>query len=395
MMAGLAACSSQAGLTHTGTRDAGPACGDGTCDATQASSSCPNDSDQCTSGPICGDGACDATDACSSCPNTSQAAEPVFGVTVDNPWVAEAANGGTLGSRLDGLVGFGGRKPTVRVVFDEGVDQIFRTGGIDASDYRLSVKNIMAHAQIMGELLDSFYVPKYSVSQYRARACEYRATLGDLVDVWEIGNEVNGEWLGSHVMDKLVAATQVFTADAASFANLCPGFTLRSNEKPFKLAMTLYYNGPYDNGQATSGNCWQTASHAMDFWVDQNFASAGAAGTTSITPHLDYVWVSYYEDDCNGIQPNWQGVYDHLSSVFPDARLGFGECGTTNAALKSSYVQRYYDGMDSSDPAFANMKVNNPRYVGGLFWWYFSEDLTNSTVYAALQNALGDPFWSR
>jgi len=317
---------------------------------------------------------------------------PVFGVTVSDPWVAQSP-GSELESRLAGLVGSGGRLPTVRVVFDEGVDQVFLTYGFDASAYMEPLSNLRPQARIMGELLDSFYVTDYEVDQYRARACEYRATLGHLVDIWEIGNEVNGEWLGPGLLDKLVAATQVLVAEGPAFETLCPGFVLQAAERPFELALTLYYNGTYNGGIPSADNCWSDPDHAMEHWVTQHFQSAGALGTESIAPHLDYVLVSYYEDGCEDLQPIWQDVFDQLGEVFGEAALGIGECGTRAANDKVHYVERYYHGMDSVDPALANMAVDHPRYVGGLFWWYFSEDLTNEPFYTALQQALDNPFW--
>ena len=190
------------------------------------------------------------------------------------------------------------------------------------------------------------------------------------------------------------AASRPFArADATSFASLCPGFAVQPDERPFRIALTFYYNGPYDGGIATEDNCWSEASHAMDYWVDEGFAAEGALGTEEIAPVLDLVLVSYYEDGCDGIQPAWQPVFDHLGTVFPAAALGFGECGTEDAASKVAYITRYYQGMDLPDPAYANMHVDHPRFVGGLFWWYFSEDLGDAAVYGALVAALDGPFW--
>ena len=320
-------------------------------------------------------------------------AERIFGVTVTDPWAADSPTS-ALGTALDGLVGAGGRRPTARVVFDEGIDRVFHSGGLDASAYVALVGNIAPHAIVMGELLDSLYVPDYDPDQYRSRACEYRATLGHLVDLWELGNEVNGEWLGDGVLEKLAAAADVFAADATGFATVCPGFVVRSDERPFRIALTFYYNGPYDGGVATADNCWSEASHAMEQWVDQGFAAAGALGTERIAPYLDLVLVSYYEDDCDDIQPAWASVFDHLGAVFPEAALGFGECGTEDAASKVAYVERYYRGMDLPNPEYANMRVAHPRFVGGFFWWYFSEDLDDPDVYGALVEALAGPFWA-
>jgi hypothetical protein len=317
----------------------------------------------------------------------------VFGVTVTDPWVAESPDC-ELNTRLDGLVSDGGRRPTARVVFDEGIDQVFLNGGLDASAYVELVENISPHAIVMGELLDSLYVEDYDVSQYRLRACEYRATLGHLVDIWEIGNEVNGEWLGDDVLEKLATATEVFTATTGAFESACPGFDVQLDEKPFQVALTFYYNGPYDGGIPTGNNCWSEAPHAMNFWVDEGFASEGAIGTEQIVPYLDLVLVSYYEDDCDGIQPQWSPVFDHLGDIFPGAALGFGECGTEDETSKVGYVERYYQGMDLPNPEYANMHVDHPRFVGGYFWWYFNEDMGDPDVYGALEAALDGPFWS-
>ena len=79
------------------------------------------------------------------------------------------------------------KTPTVRIVFDENVP---------ASDYSSAVTRLYPVSYIMGELLDSYYVKTYSVQQYKDRATEYLNAFASKVDIWEIGNEINGEWLG-------------------------------------------------------------------------------------------------------------------------------------------------------------------------------------------------------
>jgi hypothetical protein len=317
---------------------------------------------------------------------------PIFGVTLVDPW---SAGSGTLASRLRGLEHVpSGRLAVARVVFDEGVDRVFLRDGNQASDYVDPVTAIRADARVMGELLDSFFVPGYSVDQYRARACEYRATLGHLVDLWEIGNEVNGEWLSndgeaaSVVADKLVAAVEVFEADGATFEALCPGFSLRADERPFEIALTAYENGP-----VVGDSCWASADHSMAPWLREHFGPGGHAA--SIASAIDYLLVSYYEDDCESLQPNWQAVFDELGTIFPDALLGFGECGTEITSSKRAMIERYYHGIDSSDPALANMHVDHPRFVGGYFWWWFQNDMDDATLYEGFTSALTEPFWDR
>ncbi len=82
----------------------------------------------------------------------------------------------------------------VRIVFDEFVP---------AADYG----PIVSYAQglglhVVGEILDSAAMDQYTLAEFQARVVEYVDGLPG-VEVWEIGNEVNGEWLGGDVDAKI------------------------------------------------------------------------------------------------------------------------------------------------------------------------------------------------
>jgi hypothetical protein len=211
---------------------------------------------------------------------------------------------------------------------------------VAATDYRTATTKIREVSNVMGELLDSFYVKQYSTDQYLARADEYLATLGSNVDIWEIGNEINGEWLG----------------DTATVTAKMTGAYDKAKAAGKTTALTLYYNQ----------NCWEKADHEMFAWTTANVPARMKDG-------LDYVLVSYYEDDCNGLQPDWNTVFNRLATMFPNSKLGIGECGTSKSDSKAAYVDRYY-----------RMNVSAPRYVGGYFWWYYREDMVPYT----------NPLWS-
>jgi hypothetical protein len=241
----------------------------------------------------------------------------VYGVTID-----AVSNIKAVVNSLDGHK----FKPTTRIVFDE---------WIPATEYTQAVDRIHYVSFIMGEILDSYYMNQYSVPQYTNRTNEYLNVLGDKVDIWEIGNEINGEWLGNK--DSVVAKmTQAYTI-------------VKGRNK--KAALTLYYNF----------NCWENPQNEMFRWVLNNVPPNMKQG-------LDYVLVSYYEDDCNNYQPNWQRVFDSLHVIFPNSKLGIGECGTTNTNLKRDYINRYY-----------RMKIATPNYIGGYFWWYYKQDCVPNT----------------
>lgn len=253
---------------------------------------------------------------------------PLYGVTVDDvsglPSITEAL------SKLS-------RTPTTRIVFDE-----FQP----ASSYRQAAVAIHQVSYVMGEILDSQYMNTVSVQGYLDRTSEYLSTLGDMVDIWEIGNEINGEWLGKNVD---VVAKMSGAYDLAK----SQGRT---------AALTLYYNQ----------DCWSNPSNEMFTWAQSNIPDRMKLG-------LDYVLVSYYEEDCNNLKPDWNAVFAKLSAMFPNSKLGFGEVGTSNALTKAAYLQRYY----ALKPPVAN-------YVGGYFWWYFREDMVPYTqpLWSTLNDAI-------
>jgi len=254
----------------------------------------------------------------------------VWGLTIDD--ISNLSGVDTALARLC-------KKPTTRIVFDEQVA---------ATYYQTAVNQIHNYSFIMGELLDSYYMNTYNLTQYVARANEYLNLLGGKVDIWEVGNEVNGEWCGT-------------TADVAAKIDSAYAIFKAANKK---TELTLYYNK----------DCWSNSKNEMFCWVNKNISARMRNG-------LDYVFVSYYEDDCNNLQPNWQQVFDSLHVLFPNSKLGMGECGTVTAANKAAFINRYY-----------KMNITTPKYVGGYFWWYWYEDCMPYTkaLWTTFNNAIAN-----
>ena len=177
-------------------------------------------------------------------------------------------------------------KPTVRVVFDE---------KMPASYYLEAVNQIHDVAFVMGGLLDSYYVKDYSIEEFQKRSVEYFEALSGKVDIWEIGNEINGEWLGS-------------TESVVKKMSIAYNEAKKHNQK---TELTLYYNE----------GCFEKPDHEVFSWSEKNIPA-------SIKNNLDYVFLSYYEDDCNNLQPNWPLVFKKLAAMFPNSKIGFGEIGS-------------------------------------------------------------------
>ncbi|RPI17620.1 MAG: T9SS C-terminal target domain-containing protein [Ignavibacteriae bacterium] len=222
------------------------------------------------------------------------------------------------------------KKPTTRVVFDE-----WRP----ANTYINAVQQLHQVSYIMGDILDSepFYL--YNHQQFTDRIIEYVTQTGlqENVDIWEIGNEVNGEWLGSipEVIAKLETAYQQTKI-------------LRNKT----ISFTFYYNH----------ECWENPNNEMFHWIDNYFLPSRID-----EKNIDYIFVAYYEDDCNNYQPNWVNVFRELHSRFPNSVIGIGECGTNIQGNINPYISKYYQQPFILDNISANVQ-------GGVFWWYFIRD---------------------
>ena len=249
----------------------------------------------------------------------------LWGVTTDDSTVQTA-------SQVSAVAAFS-KRVTIRTVFDPPVG-----GSPAATDYLSSVQALSAKADVMGLPVDSSAMSQLTTAAIGARIGEYIAALGPYVRIWEIGNEVNGNWLGQDVITKIETMY-----DAAKAAG--------------KLtALTLYYENP-----ATPG-------YEMISWVDQNIPPGHR-----MRSGLDYVLVSYYEDQNAGhqlTQSELDTMFSALAARFTSASLGFGECGwggqiPSDNATRAALIQRFYGYRVPSVP----------RYIGGGFYWHLRQTM--------------------
>lgn len=247
---------------------------------------------------------------------------PVYGWTVD-----DIANTNNIVAAAQASP----RKLTTRIVFDEGTNP---------SDYTSAVNKIHPVSYIMGELSDSEYMASQSVTQYKNRAQKFLDAFSNTVDIWEVGNEVNGDWTGSYssVSQKISGAYNIVHSAGKT------------------TALTLWYNP----------GCKGSSRELDPIAFSQQYVSA------DMRNGLGYVWISYYETECSNYRPTaatLNSVFNTLHNLYPNAKLGFGEVGLPNRAssttlTKARSILNYY----------YTLKISAPNYVGGYFWWYGYED---------------------
>jgi hypothetical protein len=252
-------------------------------------------------------------------------------------------------------------RPTVRVVFDPGTS---------AADYYPYIVKLHQYAYVMGEIFDSYYFPT-NLSIYTARTKELVSTLGSNVDVWEIANEINGEWLRANPNGPTSTATteeQQIGQMVQSAYNVVKG-------TGGKVAVTMYYN------QDPSGNnCWALPMDNWRTWPTQFLSSTVRNGA-------DYALFSYYPyQDCPGLNPSWKNDFAKLESLFPNAKVGFGEIGTSDTSapwsVQSNLITTYYPMVNS---------MSDPKFIGGFFWWNYVEEMlpySTSQYFQLLRNTI-------
>ena len=265
-----------------------------------------------------------------------KAQEKLYGITIDDSWYDNVKTEDIIEGIKNLPV-----KPVVRIVM---------TKDIKPKEYVSLFKKIHKVAYIMAQPVDSFEMSSYkNVESYRKRFEDSYKYLKDYVDVWEIGNEVNGEeWIKES-----------------------PKFTVKKIYSAYKFiksknaitALTPYYFPPEEN------------KISMENWLVKYIPKDMING-------LDYVFVSYYEDDNEGFQPKWKDIFTNLEKIFPNSKLGIGECGNTseNATKKSKIkmINHYY-----------SMPKYTANYVGGYFWWSWVNDCIpykNNKIWLELSN---------
>lgn len=266
-------------------------------------------------------------------PGMRELPDPLYGVTLDD---VSGSSTNRIAAEMAAIKSLP-RRAITRVVFDED------TG---PGEYTRQVAQMHPDTYILGELSDSLYMRQLSVTQYIDRARSFVSSpLGNTVDLWELGNEVNGNWTGSYssVSQKISGAYGVVKAAGK------------------RTELTLWYNP----GCAGS----RSELDPVTF--------SGRYVPTAVRAGLDYVLISYYETECNNYRPSaatLTNVFTQLHSLYPNARLGFGEIGLPDPArsstrAKAQSIAAYYYGL----------KINLSYYVGGYFYWYFAQDAVPST----------------
>ncbi|GAA1949985.1 hypothetical protein [Catenulispora subtropica] len=297
---------------------------------------------------------------------------PWFGTTFDAATNADTS--ARLGDAANATQPTGVVNPGygwVRIVFDVGTQP---------SDYDNAV--ISAHnqgLQVMGMPFDST-TARACLPETQPTHCtpaEYQARFAGIVDhfsnradnpklnidAWEVGNEINGEWIDT---------------DPVTHA-----YVYGSGQMAVKIANAADYVHTHTAAPAVGTLYWQVATsnyplNSTFTWARNNLTAGGVGAK------LDAVLLSTYIEDA----PMGTGLdqaMNALVALFPTKQIGLGEFDYfyTNTSryfwalthLNTSSTQAQ---AQAARPTLATQYYSEAlgyqTSVGGMFWWYFQEE---------------------
>jgi hypothetical protein len=227
----------------------------------------------------------------------------------------------------------------VRIVFDRAEPP---------ESYRAAVD--LAHTlgvRVVGQILDSSQMKGVSLAAWRDRVNRYVTAL-PAVDEWEVGNEVNGTWLGPDVVAKVAYAARY----------------LREHTRARTL-LTLYWQLGEEEPRSS-----------MFEWASHNLSS-------ELLRDIDDIGISLYpEDHPMGLAMN--RVFATLHARFPSQRLLISELGYWSADLghtwwwgsRSNPTDR---GRAAVASLYQSAILGFPYSGGGTYWWYYRQEALGPT----------------
>jgi hypothetical protein len=259
--------------------------------------------------------------------------------------------------------------PTVRLTFTLEVDSGLQ--GAVASTYITPVEQIKAainentdaHPFIMGQPVDSSYMFCFSQADHAARWHDYVETLGEYVDIWEVGNEINGNWLYNTGPNADVSGQScpadwpggVPTTTTQDVANKMADAFQIVKAAGKRAALTLTFC-PTDLPATNDPFTW------LDTYVTSPVLRNG----------MDYVLISYYPDvtGCGYGLPkasDWVNWFQGIQSRFPHSKVGMGEWGYTSASPPADLSTVLREGYEINPSSH----LIPGSWIGGVFYWEF------------------------
>ncbi len=273
---------------------------------------------------------------------TTASITPWLGVTMDT--TGHYRRNLRLASALTDPLGW------VRIVMDPGTE---------FSAYAPVVRRAHLNGlKVMGQPIDSYYAKDFPGQAYVHRI-QRAVTALPAVDAWEIGNEVNGGWLGPDMGDRV--------DQAATW--------LHASHPDKTVILTLYWQIGTDEPQ------WSTFD-----WIRDELKQSTIRDTDVF---LLSTWV---EDAPLGLA--FDRVLGALHDALSGSLVGIGELGYWGSGTSRAwwYGDRRHtiEGRRIVLDQLYRASLGYSWSVGGVFWWYFAEDMPDGRELAGELSTIRD-----
>jgi hypothetical protein len=306
---------------------------------------------------------------------------PIHGVTVADDY--DIRTSGYLNQVIPALTNLS-VTPSVRTVFTLEVDS--GKQGATASTYTSALQKLKASPNlntgqspyILGQPVDSSYMFCFTRFDHAARWNDYVNTLGANVDVWEVGNEINGNWLYNTGPN----ADTTGESCPSGWPGGVPSTTIQDVANKMVDAYNIVKGaGKFAALTLTFCPTDLPAPNQPFTWINNYVPSTLLSG-------MDYVLISYYPDatGCAYGLPkasDWVSWFQQLHTLFPNAKLGMAEWGYTSNNPPSNLSTVLQEGYSINPSASLSAGV----WAGGVFYWEFGLTAVPRTG----NNKLGSP----
>ena len=310
---------------------------------------------------------------------------PWLGMTFDDASLASTANrlGNVENATRPTGVTPSPRYGWIRIVFDLGTSP---------ADFDVAVR--AAHTKgllVMGLPFDSTSARACLpvASPTHCTAAEYQSRFRAIVnhfshnadaalniDAWEVGNEINGEWIDEN------------PANGA--------YSYGSGEMATKVAVAADYVHAHTTVPTVGTLYWQVSTsnrplNSTFTWATNNLVNTGYASK------LDVVLLSTYLEDAP-LGSGFDEIMSTLATMFSGKSIGLGEFDYFHADTPRYFWSLIHFDAASTEAAaqaarptlatqYYSAVLAYPTSIGGGFWWYFQEESTGAAG-INLQNAI-------
>ncbi|MBV8857805.1 MAG: hypothetical protein JOZ02_12800 [Acidobacteria bacterium] len=318
---------------------------------------------------------------------------PQWGVTfegeIQQPGGAPAEVNGQTFQSVSRLVDCSRDDGWVRLVFDRNKSPDY---------YKPAIK--WAHdngLKVLGELLDSYSMCCTSKEQWEAHVRTYVCAFShggkkpdEEVDEWEVGNEVNGEWL---------VVKQEKVKKSGESCDRCTGYAGRADY----IAYAADYVKKHSGKRTLLTLYWQVAedkpSSSMFNWVRDVLIPASTGEGTSVKDLIDDVGISLYPDK-TPMGLAFDRVFTTLREKYfsrDGQRVMVTELGYWPADLTEEDYEHIWrwGGADLKQKdervrqgvragvakLYQSAALGYPYSGGGAYWWYYLQEATPDARY--------------